>query len=96
MDWEKVSAELGHEAVNLNEYVDCSQYLQTKALSLGMKTCKNRFPSCGGVLLWGSHDTFPLPINTSILDYYGNPKPAAIALAEIWRNKAANRSARQL
>ena len=46
---------------------------------------KERFPRCGGVLLWGSHDTSPLPINTSIVDYHGRPKPAAMALKEVWR-----------
>ncbi len=87
IDWKKVCAELGREPENLPEYVEWSQKAQAEALSLGMKMCKARFPGCGGVLLWGSHDTFPQPINTSIMDFDGNPKPAAFALAEVWRNK---------
>ena len=47
--------------------------------------CKDRFPRCGGFLLWSGHDTFPMPSNTSLIDYDGNLKPAALALREIWR-----------
>jgi len=57
-------------------------------LSLEMKACKDRFPGCGGVLLWSGHDTSPLPINSSIIDFEGNPKPAAFALAQVWRTPA--------
>jgi hypothetical protein len=35
------------------------------------------------VLLWSGHDTVPPPINSSIIDFDGNPKPAATALAKV-------------
>lgn len=50
-----------------------------------MQACKARFPRCGGVLMWSGHDTFPLTINTSLIDFDGNLKPAALAVAEVWR-----------
>ena len=83
-DWGRSTAH-GREPKDLAEYVAWSQTCQAEALAEGMKACKDRFPRCGGVLLWTGHDTFPIPINTSILDYEGNPKPAALALAKIWR-----------
>ena len=84
IDWDRVVALHGREPKNLEEYVVWSQENQAQVLSFAMKICKARFPRCGGVLLWGSHDTFPIPINTTIIDFHGNPKPAALALAKIW------------
>ena len=60
-------------------------------LALEMKACKDRFPGCGGVLLWSGHDTFPMPINSSIIDFEGNPKPAALAIAKVWREAPARK-----
>jgi len=84
-----LAAEHGREPRDLGEYVQWSQARQAELLSIAMRRCKERFPGIGGVLLWCGHDTFPLPINTSILDFYGDPKPAALALAGIWRGKQA-------
>jgi beta-mannosidase len=75
----------GWEPQDLNEYVEWSQTLQAQMLSLEMKACESRFPLCGGVLLWSGHDTFPLTINFSIIDFEGHPKPVAFALAQVWR-----------
>lgn len=85
IDWSIITANLGREPADLEEYVYLSQKRQADALSIAMKSCKERFPGIGGVLLWTGHDTFPIPINTSIVDFHGNPKPAALALANIWR-----------
>lgn len=86
IDWDMLVTIHGHEPKDLEEYVQWSQEHQAEALSLGMRMCKERFPRCGGVLLWGSHDTFPIPANATIIDFHGNPKPAALALAKVWRN----------
>jgi len=48
------------------------------------QACKNRFPACGGFMVWMGHDCFPCPINTSVIDFYGNYKPAALALKEVF------------
>jgi hypothetical protein len=39
--------------------------------------------------MWSGHDTFPLAINTSLIDFDGNFKPVASAVAEVWRAGAA-------
>ncbi|MEN6459316.1 MAG: glycoside hydrolase family 2 TIM barrel-domain containing protein [Thermoguttaceae bacterium] len=85
VDWQLLVNEHGRAPKDLAEYVAWSQRRQAEALCQGVKACKDRFPRCGGVLLWCGHDTFPIPINTSILDYEGKPKPAATALSRIWR-----------
>ncbi len=77
-------AEKGHEPATLEEYVEWSQARQAEALATAMTICKDNFPRNGGVLLWCGHDSYPTPTNCSIIDYENNPKPAALALKEIW------------
>lgn len=85
VDWPRVVAAHGHPPADLEEYVTWSQALHAKMISIGAKACKERFPHCGGFLLWSGHDTFPMPSNTSLIDYDGNLKPAALALRDIWQ-----------
>ena len=85
VEWPVFVSEIGREPESLEEYVEWSQARQAKALSIAVKACKDRFPRCGGILLWMGHDCFPCCANTSIVDFEGNPKPAALALREIWR-----------
>jgi beta-mannosidase len=80
VEWPRFVEEHGREPRDLEEYVAWSQSRQSKALSIAVKACKDRFPRCGGVLLWTGHDCFPCAANTSIVDFDGNPKPAALAL----------------
>ena len=87
IDWDTITALKGSNPESLEEYVELSQTHQAKILSYAVRMCKLRFPKCGGVLLWGSHDTYPMPINASIIDFEGNPKKAAYALAEAWGGK---------
>lgn len=77
--------EHGRPPSTLEEYVDWSQRRQAEALEIAVGACKKRFPRCGGILLWCGHEAFPCPTNTSILDYHGEPKPAAVALRKIWK-----------
>lgn len=86
-DWDKLVALQGREPVDLAEYVDWSQANQALMISREMKSCKDRFPRCGGILMWSGHDTFPLTINTSLIDFDGNYKPSALAVAEVWRSR---------
>jgi len=88
LDWNKLVVIHGREPQDLTEYVEWSQAHQAQMISLEMKACKDRFPRCGGVLMWSGHDTFPLTINTSLIDFEGNPKPAARAVAQVWRGDA--------
>ncbi|MGB9588675.1 MAG: hypothetical protein ACPL7O_10905, partial [Armatimonadota bacterium] len=72
---------------DLEEYVEWSQERQKNALYIAVKSCKERFPKCGGLLIWMGHDCFPCTANTAIIDFEGNPKPAALALKKIWRGE---------
>ncbi len=76
----------GQDPKDLNEYVTWSQTRQAEALEYAVRACKQRFPKCGGILLWMGHDCFPCTANTSILDFYGNPKPAALAVSRVWKS----------
>jgi beta-mannosidase len=74
----------GREPRDLAEFVTWSQRSQSEALLKPVRSCKHRFPRCGGIILWMGHDAFPCPANTAILDFFGRPKPAALALREVF------------
>lgn len=74
----------------LKKFIAISQAWQTRVLTLAGSSCKSRFPNCGGFIVWMGHDCFPCPINTSILDFQGHPKPAYHALKKIFRQKKIN------
>jgi beta-mannosidase len=76
--------EKGHPPATLEEYVAWSQERQAQALTIVASALKRKFPRVGGVIFWMGHDCFPCTANTSIVDYYGRPKPAALALKEIF------------
>jgi beta-mannosidase len=83
-DWKKMIALHGREPSGLNEYIVWSQAYQATMIASEMRACKEHFPRCGGVLLWSGHDTFPLTINSSLIDFDGGQKPSALAVAEVW------------
>lgn len=85
IEWHVFEREMGREPETLAEYVEWSQARQAKALSIAAKSCKDRFPGCGGFIIWMGHDCFPCTANTAIIDFDCNPKPAALAIKEIWR-----------
>lgn len=70
---------------SLESYVAWSQARQAAAIGLAVRSCKKRFPGIGGIILWMGHDAFPCAVNTSIVDFDGKPKPAAMAAAAIWK-----------
>jgi beta-mannosidase len=84
-DWNKLVTIHGREPVDLEEYVSWSQELQAQLVSIEMKSCKDRFPRCGGVLHWSGHDTFPLTINSSFIDFDNHLKPSGEAVKKIWK-----------
>ena len=77
----------GREPRDLAEYVAWSQENQARMIAGEMQACKARFPRCGGILMWSGHDTFPLTINSSLIDFDGNSKAAAQAVAAVWRRR---------
>ena len=85
IQWDRLAGSHGFAEgrEELARYVSVSQAEQAEALAYMVASCKRRFPRCGGVMLWMGHDCYPCLANTSIVDYEGNPKPAAEALARV-------------
>ena len=83
IDWPKFVQETGREPHTLEEFVDWSQKRQSDSLALALSAAKSRFPACGGLIIWMGHDSFPCTANTAIIDFEGNPKPAAVAIGRI-------------
>jgi len=75
----------GREPLSLEDYVTWSQDRQTSGLVIALKANKSRFPECGGFIIWMGHDSYPCPVNTSIVDFDGNLKPVATELSKIWK-----------
>jgi beta-mannosidase len=73
----------------LAEWVDFSQKRQARMLATAARATLARFPVSAGFIVWLGHDTFPCAVSLSILDFWGRPKPAAYALAEVFREAAA-------
>ena len=87
IDWDEYVIDNTDKATQtLENYVAWSQKRQSDGLTIAVKSFKDRFPACGGFLIWMGHDCFPCMVNTSILDFEGNPKPAAIELSKIWKD----------
>ena len=84
LEWPEFVAASGRDPEDLEEFVQWSQQRQAQALAIAAQACKMRFPRCGGFLLWMGHDSFPCTANTSVLDFYGHPKPAVESLKAIF------------
>jgi beta-mannosidase len=87
VEWDVFLKELGREPKSLQEYVEWSQRRQAEALKIAANSSKRRFPGIGGFIIWMGHDSFPCTANTSIIDFDGNPNPAALAVAEVFRKQ---------
>ncbi len=84
-DWPQFEKDNGRKPRSLGEYVKWSQSRQAEGLSIAANSAKSRFPKCGGFIVWMGHDSFPCTVNTSIIDFEGNLKPAAKELKKIFR-----------
>jgi beta-mannosidase len=82
IQWKEFLA-AGGDAKNLASFVRWSQRRQAEGLAIAFRACREKFPRCGGFIVWMGHDAFPMPCNTSILDFHGRPKPAAFAIRDI-------------
>jgi beta-mannosidase len=80
---------------DLEMYCHWSRDLQADALAVVAKSCRERFPRCGGVIIWMGHDCFPCPANTSIIDIERKPKPAYELLREVFTSSAVPCSAKK-
>ncbi len=84
VQWDEYLA-VGGDPASLTAYVEWSQRRQAEGLAIAVGTSKERFPACGGFIIWMGHDCFPCMVNTSILDFEGNPKPVAAELIKIFK-----------
>lgn len=87
-DWDRLVVLHGREPADLDEYVAWSQEKQALMLGMDCAAAKRRFPGCGGWLLWSGHDTYPLCINSSLIDYDGGLKLSALEMKHVWHRKA--------
>ena len=86
IEWDTFTEDMGREPRDLEEYVAWSQERQARTLGFAARACRDRFPRCGGFIVWMGHDSFPCTANTAVLDMHGRMKPAAHALAEVFRD----------
>jgi beta-mannosidase len=91
IEWPAFVNEHAREPHDLEEYVVWSQNRQAEALRIAVDAEKRRFPAVGGVIIWMGHDSFPCASNTSIVDFWGRPKPAALALSKVWKSSPGGR-----
>ena len=76
--------ERGGTPESAEEYLEWSRERQAAALEYAAAVSRARFPEVGGIIFWMGHDTFPCPINTSLIDYAGKPKPAAHRISAVY------------
>ncbi|MBP5274022.1 MAG: hypothetical protein ILO36_03685 [Abditibacteriota bacterium] len=74
--------EKGKDAESAEEYASWSRKRHAELLVKAAGAYKKNFGKHGGIIIWMGHDCYPCPANTSIIDYYRRPKPAALALKE--------------
>ena len=77
---------IANKKAGIAAYIKETQTRQAQAYGFAAKTCKNRFPKCGGFIIWMGHDCFPCPANNSVIDFLCNPKPAYFTLQEIFKS----------
>jgi len=87
IEWDEYITSGGNSS-DINAYIKWSQERQTKGLVMALKKNKERFPACGGFIVWMGHDSFPCPVNTSLIDFDGHPKPVFRELSKIWKENA--------
>ena len=75
----------GGRADDLASFVKWSQQRQADLLAIAINACQQRFPQCGGFIVWMGHDCYPCPINTAVIDAEGTAKPAAEKMGELFR-----------
>ncbi len=87
-EWDEYITTTPQDNQSLEDYVNWSQNRQNEGLAIALKSSKEKFPACGGFIIWMGHDCFPCLINTAIIDFEGNPKPVVEQLSKIWKNNS--------
>jgi beta-mannosidase len=71
---------------SLAEHIEAHQRRQATFLAYAAQRTVDRFPEAGGFIVWMGHDTYPAVASQAVLDFHGRPKPAGLALGEVFRN----------
>jgi beta-mannosidase len=87
IQWDRLQARFAaaEPARALAEFTEFTRREQAEKLAFAVRAKKAQFPRCGGFLVWMGHDAFPCLANTSIIEFDHALKPAAHALAAVFR-----------
>jgi beta-mannosidase len=85
--WDRLGAQFAHQDPEqaLPAYLDHTRREQAEKLAFAVRARKAAFPRCAGFLIWMGHDAFPCLANTSIIEFDRELKPAAQAVAAVFR-----------
>jgi beta-mannosidase len=72
---ERVETAFGAPAV-LEDFVRASQFLQAEGIRYAIESNRRRKWRCSGTMPWQFNEPWPNAICTSLVDYFGRPKPA--------------------
>ena len=92
IQWELCQTDMAHisdKKAGIAAYIKKTQQRQAEAYGFAAKVSKERFPKCGGFIIWMGHDCFPCPANNSVIDFLCVPKPAYFALQKIFKGEKA-------
>ena len=74
-----VITELFGKITDLNEFVAIGRFLQYNGLFYAVSSHKRNAPYQSGCMVWQLNETYPNAACTSLVEYYGNVKPAYFA-----------------
>lgn len=78
-DMNSVITELFGKITDLNEFVAIGRFLQYNGLFYAVSSHKRNAPYQSGCMVWQLNETYPNAACTSLVEYYGNVKPAYFA-----------------
>lgn len=92
--WDRLRERFAHvkPAEALTEFTEYTRREQAEKLAFAVRAKKAQFPRCGGFLIWMGHDAFPCLANTSIVEFDHTLKPAAHAVAAVFKQPPGKKS----
>lgn len=77
--WEdvvKTFGEIADEPASLPTVVKAHRYMQAESYRYAAETCRRRWPTCSGYIIWMGHDNLHNTSNNSVIQTEGATKPA--------------------
>lgn len=87
---ELVQESFGGVLKNAEQLRRASQYLQYEGLKYAMESNRRRAFFCSGMFPWQLNEPYPNLFCTSVVDYYGNPKPAYYGAKKVYSSWLVN------